>query len=137
MSTGYTYKALIGFVRNDGSNNFIDFTQRKNIIYYATKQSVLSGGAAAAETSVSTASFVPSVAKALFLEVDASNGAAATRNLFIRWKAGANYYRQSAGSAITVATTAQIEIPNVSQNVYYEWSGASCSANLNVCGVVL
>jgi hypothetical protein len=40
MPSGYTFKALVGAVRNDGSSNFIDFTQEGNKVNYVAVQTI-------------------------------------------------------------------------------------------------
>lgn len=63
MPAGYTHKALVSAVRNDGSSNFLVFLQKGNVWQYGAKQTVLSGGTATALTAVSLAAAVaPSVA---------------------------------------------------------------------------
>ena len=59
MPTGYTYKALIGAVYNDGSLNFLRFIQRGTRVFYVARQQVLNAGNQTASTAVSVSGFVP------------------------------------------------------------------------------
>ena len=72
MPSGYTFKGLIGAVRNDASSNFVPFYQRGNKVI---REDIvpLSGGAAASYTAVSLAAVVPPNATAVDLLVQVYN----------------------------------------------------------------
>ena len=63
MPSGYTFKRLVGAVRNDGSSNFIAFVQRGNRVTYKAVQSMVSSGAATSYTQIAMAALLPSIAK--------------------------------------------------------------------------
>ncbi len=64
MPSGYTYKALVGSVRNDASSNFIGFHQIDRTVYYNAYSAALSGGSVTTMTSVSLTALVPPIAVA-------------------------------------------------------------------------
>lgn len=65
MPSGYTYKALVGVVRNDGSSNFIRFWQHDRRCSIATQNVFTAQAATVAGTyqSVSLTAVVPPIAK--------------------------------------------------------------------------
>jgi hypothetical protein len=60
MPSGYDQKALVSAVRNDGSSNFVDFTQEGNQYCYTATQSVYSGAGGAAWQVIDVSAVVPS-----------------------------------------------------------------------------
>jgi hypothetical protein len=142
MPAGYTHRALVGAVRNDGSSNFIKFRQRGNDAYYEAPQGVLSGGAASAETVVSCASFVPPIAHS-FTVSNLGGALAATDGagnidfgVYVRLISGVDYQTlarlnmssQGAGQG-RVATVAPCTLPNISQQFYYYYNYSAGSAS--------
>ncbi len=67
MPSGYTKKRLVGAVRNDGSSNFLTFFQIGDKVYYieatTTTHTILNAGAAAVFTTVSAATYAPSISR--------------------------------------------------------------------------
>ncbi|VAX24856.1 hypothetical protein MNBD_NITROSPINAE03-2039 [hydrothermal vent metagenome] len=59
MPSGYTYKRLVGFVRNDAPGNFIDFVQRDKRVYYIAPVDIASGLAQTAYTAQDVSSVFP------------------------------------------------------------------------------
>lgn len=64
LPSGYTFKALAGVVRNDGSSNFVAFRQADRTVWVDTTNAHAAGSAA--YVSVSLASFVPPLTKSVF-----------------------------------------------------------------------
>lgn len=61
LPSGYTYKALVSAVRNDGSSNFVNFIQSGNEYWYSSWQTAASGNVGGgAWTAIDTTSYVPS-----------------------------------------------------------------------------
>lgn len=61
LPSGYTYKALVSIVRNDGSSNFVDFKQNGNIYSYVSWQSIASGNVGTGSwVAIDTTAYVPS-----------------------------------------------------------------------------
>lgn len=64
LPSGYTYMALVGAVRNNGSSNFIAFYQEGSHVEYNAVQTILNGTVTtSAWTAQSVTSFFPSTAK--------------------------------------------------------------------------
>lgn len=137
MPSGYTFKALVSAVRNNGSSNFIASRQFGSVIWFEGKQNVLSAGAATIETPVATSGFVPPIASevllAAYLNMNSTAGGFAAGTGTLRVVAGADSYAlQAIGNFASDAArdTAQVRLPNIGQNVYYILSSAG-SINQN------
>lgn len=64
LPSGYTFKSLVGAVRNDSSSNFIPITQNGNKVEYDAVQGIKDGGfTASVWTAQSLAAFFPTTAK--------------------------------------------------------------------------
>lgn len=63
LPSGYTFKALIGRVRNDGSSNFVTFYQQDRTIWFA-KINVFSGNGSLTYVTVNPATVLSPLAKA-------------------------------------------------------------------------
>jgi hypothetical protein len=64
MPSGYTYKGYVGAVRNDGSDQFVNFHQRGNYVAVdGSHLNALSAGTATSYTAVSLSAIVPSTAR--------------------------------------------------------------------------
>jgi len=137
MPSGYTFKALATAVRNDGSSNFIKYRQQGATAWYEAKQSILAAGTATAETAVATSTFVPPVAELAvlycYLNMNSTAGGFASGTGTLRIVSGSNFYALEAiGNFASDAgrDTAQVSMPNISQNVYYIMSSVG-SINSN------
>lgn len=152
LPSGYTYFALVGAVRNDGSSNFIKYQQNGMAVTFESPQAVLSGGAATTETAITVTSFVPDIAQSFKVSSTASMTAdgsgAALAALILRWVSGTNYFvnqgalyglaNGSSGNFIFTGT--QTDIPNRSRDFYYLWSGvtgSSQAANVSILGFTI
>lgn len=61
LPSGYTYKALVSAVRNDGSSNFVNFKQNGNVYSYVSWQSTASGNVGTGSwVSIDTTAYIPS-----------------------------------------------------------------------------
>ena len=95
--TGYSYKRLLGAVRNDSSSNFIPFVvtgswQTPEYLYYVNQAgggqtvgptNVLDGGTQTTYTNVDLSAFVPSISELPTLRVQTSQ-VSSPQNVFIR-----------------------------------------------------
>ena len=138
LPSGYTYKALVSAVRNDGSSNFIKYRQLGNEIYYEAGQSALAAGGAAATTAASLAAQVPPVALSARLGIrpllTSSAGGSCTEVFQIEIVAGSSFmsYRVDVPVAsFNSAPSSELEIPNLAQNVNYYWQNIGSSANVS------
>lgn len=77
MPAGYTYKALVGAVRNDGSSNFVGFWQEGREVFQVTQNVITNTAPALADTyeSLSLAAYVPTIAKVALGVMGMSNTA--------------------------------------------------------------
>ena len=152
MPSGYTFKALVGAVRNDGSSNFLAFRQFGNEVWFVTTQAVLSGGSSTTEASVSAAAVVPPIAQAFdaFVTGSLTNDGSGNVNatLSMRTVSGTNYVTYNAALFGLAASAGgnfllpgqYLRMPNLSQTLYYLWqitNGSSPSANVSICGFKL
>jgi uncharacterized protein (DUF1919 family) len=83
MPSGYTYRKLVGFVRNDGGSNFLGFYQRDRILKYDARGqvTVFNGlGVPTSATNLGLASFVPPAISRMAILNCQINGAS---NLFL------------------------------------------------------
>jgi hypothetical protein len=146
MPGGYTFKALVGAVRNNASGNFQAFTQKANSVYYNNHQNVLAAGTATTWTAVDVTAWVPSAAGMLMGNVQMSTTASgagnieATLNLgqvtsiarhSFRWKLTG----MGNGSAIALPG-GDFEMVN-NGNLYYDWDKVEAetyTAVINISG---
>lgn len=131
MPSGYTMRALVSAVRNDGSSNFLNYYQHGALVYLTPRQQVVTGGAANFETSVSVASFVPAIAQRILVDVEVkvpSNTSASTNTYCdLRYVSGISGFFTTAGRTSNGATSdsetwnaKEDWIPHVtSQTIYY------------------
>lgn len=142
MPSGYTYKALVTAARSNGSTQFVRYRQFGNGVFYEAAQNALSNGTATIETAVALTSVIPPIALAakLFVKNLVSKAAGVAANTTsLRIVSGTNYESWSAEcNANTNHNDCQIDIPNVSQNVYYlNTTGATpdtASTSIDVLG---
>lgn len=81
MPSGYTYKALVGAVRNDGSSDFIDFKQN-GLDYYFSAWTAIASGNVGASQSITISSLVPSALSTIARgTLGVSNGYVSISNL--------------------------------------------------------
>lgn len=59
LPTGYTFKALVGAVRNDGSSNLLKFIQNGNQVQYMEWATMASGAVGTSWNAIDTTAFVP------------------------------------------------------------------------------
>lgn len=135
MPGGYTFKALIGVVRNEVSGDFLHFRQYGKKILYNTMQSLLAAGTATVETAVNTTALIPPIAATANLQgksrgTDVGGGIGHTA--FIRVTTGVNYltraFNGTAGSG-TDSAFFYSQIPIVGPDIYYLLSATTGSNN--------
>lgn len=84
MPSGYTYKALVSAVRNDGSSNFVDFRHEGMEYWYSSWQQIVTAGSTNYWTSLDISSFVPSAISTVIrgsIESGGGNGIVAVSNV--------------------------------------------------------
>lgn len=132
--SGYTFKALVTAVRNNGSSNFLAYRQFGNQASFQAEQSALSGGTATTETAVSLAAVVPPIAHEVTAHVSGvfeASGGAYTAEVSLGVVTGsvwASLLTRAASSAIGNVNS-QVRFPNISQNLYYYWNGTTNLVN--------
>jgi len=146
MPSGYTYKALVGAVRNDGSSNLIGGYQRGRKFFYTQYQTVLSSGTATSETSITITSFVPPIASTFSVQGAVSSGsvsASGVDNLKLRVVSSSSntalwFIQSISGGGQT--NGGQVELPNVSQTLLYiltKNSTSTLTADVDIIGYSL
>ena len=127
MPSGYTYKALVGAVRNDGSSNLLGGYQKGRWFYFSSNQSVLGSGSSTSEATVSVSSFVPAIATQFqmlcSILVTSDGVGSARRRADIRFVTGVNYTYANRvhadGASGSAADARDVVCPNVSQQFFY------------------
>lgn len=130
LPSGYTFKARITAVRNNGSSNFIAFRQFGREIFYEASQQVLGSGSSTTEAAVSCTAVVPPIAQAFQIQnanLQATNsGNVVTVSATIRVVSGSNYLRNWPYFSLTGGVTGDLGmsghtawLPNISQQFYY------------------
>lgn len=84
MPSGYTFKAYVGAIRNDGSSNFVRFSQRGKVVSLATTVVFTNSNVVATNTyeSISLANYIPPTA-ALVRGVIGQTGTGAARGIAV------------------------------------------------------
>ncbi len=131
MPSGYTHKALVTAVYNDGSSNFRRFFQRDNFIQAAESWQLVAGGTATSRTSVGLSAFVPPASRRVAVEMQRSTPASAgqvTATLFTRddSTAGAlNAVAFSTGAAQSNFVWGQLMMETAQTFYYLQSAGGS------------
>lgn len=142
LPSGYTFWARVAAWYNDSSGNFQSIRQNGKTVKFSARRSLKTSVTNTAEQTESVAVYVPpdDVAKTYIIRAEAE---AATPAYFdIRWVAGSNFYRiliSNGGGGTVEGDTASVELPNVSQQFYWQWNSAatSRSADLDIIGYEL
>jgi hypothetical protein len=138
LPTGYTHWAYAGTVRWDSASNIVKVFMRDADAFYQAEVSALASGNNTAETTVSLSAAIPSNALSAQIRARYANANTATSSsLFLRLVSGSNYTSVVGTQATTGITTyhdAVLQIPNVSQQVYYLNGAASASTDIVVLG---
>lgn len=147
MPSGYTFKALVSAVRNNGSSNILSCYQRGRHIrfIYGPDQVVVNAGTATTETAVTITSFVPSIASTFTLYATVTSGSVSVSGVdtlslkFVASNAAVQAPVQSisgGGQSNTIDT----EFPNNSQTLYYQLtknSTSSLTADIYISGFTM
>lgn len=146
MPSGYTHSALVSFVRNDGSSNFLQIHQRGDFYQFKTQQQVLSGGTSGTWVSISTTAVVPPIAKSVQLLVAKTSGTAAGQYTGSVAPNNSGTGAQLNVIAYTPNTTAQtwygagelmLEWPENAGLIYYTNSGGGGNTSVYINGMRL
>lgn len=153
MPSGYTFKALVSAVRNDGSSNFVAYKQQGATVFYNNREEVLASGAATTETAVSVSSVVPPVAHTLLLNIYhalvTANGSGVilatltlrhTTNVDAIRRTGDVVYASSGSTPRTCPILGTVLLPNVGQQFFYLWTvstGSSPAVTIDLTGFTL
>lgn len=139
MPSGYTFKALVGVVRNNGASNFVAFRQGGNVVCYVGYQQALSGGTSTSEANISTSTLVPPIATAVQVQLEhtMTTGGAAQSTAALKIVTGNNVitaHPYSGFSSDTVIDSNSGWLYNEGQNIIYQISngGAVSTVSLNV-----
>jgi len=121
LPAGYTYKAYLGAVYNNGSGDFIAFHQYDNNVSIM-ETGVLAGGTESSYTSVSLAAAVPSTAKTITGFMSAIGGEASQPGGYIAaTSAGLNPVTVQSGGAFGFIFTGTFTMKLVEvQTMYYK-----------------
>lgn len=136
MPSGYTFKALVGAIYNDGSSDFITIFQRENKVIRDVIN-VLSGGVATGYTLISLITAIPITAKNIIGYGKTSDAAAPIAFIDIAADSG-GLGNVIIASSLTGATTTEIWAPfqmlvKVAQNMYYKVTTGD-TGDINISG---
>lgn len=145
MPSGYTYKALVSVVRNDGSSNFIRFWQNDRRLGIATQNVFTAFAATAAGTyqSLSLTAFVPPIARFVSGSV---GGTVSSGGFGVAVAGDANGVGAQYVSATTHSTALDVyvgagaftDVPLiVAQQVHWKSRNTSAENRLDVSGFVI
>jgi hypothetical protein len=137
LPAGYTHKAYIGAVYFNGSSQLVATRMRGARTFYKTPSNALASGTATTETSVSLSSLIPpnalSVSARLHLE-SLTGGSAGDTTGKLRTDTGSDFFvmQDFFTASLNVYQVTSVEIPNVSQSVYYLVSATTGSAKFTI-----
>lgn len=139
MPGSYTYKGLIGVIRNDGSSNFVDFWQTDRDIWLV-EQNVFTGQAGVTSyTLQSLSAQVPPNAKEVDIAIG-SNGGITNRHLSVAGNSAGTLGAMHAGISNSVAYETWIpgargRVPlATAQTVYWRAEDTNASYRMSVYG---
>jgi len=126
LPADYTFKHLVGTVRNNDSSNFLRYMQRNDLVLYQEVDSsrlVLNQGNATSYTNVSCGSFVPPISNIAYLDASIEQTTAGQRGgIDIRTPGlGSQHLAQSCSGAIGIPIHNNgYVVTNTSQQVEYK-----------------
>jgi hypothetical protein len=131
LPTGYTHWAYAGAVFYNATPLLVRTRMRGAWEYYIDgRQTALSAGAATVETAVSLTTFIPPNALALKIGTQST---ASSLTATLRIISGADFMLLGQPNQTTPFNYGQsVELPNVSQQFFYLWSGASGTLTIDV-----
>lgn len=143
MPSGYTYKALVGAVRNDGSSNFVRFWQYDRRVSIANQEVFTTTAGVTSYTSQSLSSYVPPIARFASGSIGCSGAASG----FVTAVAGdgngvgAQYQGGTSGSVAVdgqYAAGSWTDIPLMTaQTVYWKARNTTAEYEMNVSGFLI
>lgn len=133
LPTGYTHWAYCGAIYFDSGSALIFTRLRGDTAYYETQQSALAAGAATAETAITMTALVPSNCTAFLLNArpsgTGSGGGVIDTKAKLRYVTTKDYAIMHLAAPSTTAVIGgggiTVEVPNVSQTLYYLWLNAT------------
>jgi len=135
LPTGYTHWAYAGAVRLDGASAMIKVRIKGSKVHYEAAQVAVANGVATVETTVSLSALIPPNALTILLRGDTAvvAGSDAGDVVKIRYITGADYMVLGIPSNIVNANnTLMLELPNVSQQVFYLWVIVDTASNFDL-----
>lgn len=147
MPSGYTHKALVTAVYNNGSSNLVPFQQKSFTAWFESPVAVLSGGSASTETAISLTTAVPTAALSFLATINAmftaSGGGNFATSVSLRVVTGLNALNLSSAAPTSAQDTcgAQCVLPNLNRTLFYIFGPttnvAAASIDVFIAGFVL
>ena len=143
LPSGYTHWAYAGANWIKASGIMRQIHIRGSKVFYDGYENALTGGSATTETSVSLASFVPPNALSallnILMSIDTNAGGPAETQSYIRFVPNFNYFTASlrCNASDGSRTGGLIEIPNVSQTIYYLFGNETNPGNILSRGMTI
>jgi hypothetical protein len=130
LPTGYTHWAYLGAIYFNGSSQLLPTRIVGNKVYYKSAIAALAAGSATTPTAVSLTAIVPPNAQTVLLSCTVGfNGTAAQSNIaLLQFVSGSNMYAQSIVAQVNAVQQyipAALEMPVISQQIFYSWSTAT------------
>lgn len=116
---GYTSWAYLGAFKWTGASAFIPARVMGSRVYYETREVALNAGTATTEATVSVASAVPAAAGRVILEA-LLRGAGSNSTATLRYITAKTFWSFEIQTTGFVADSKAGEVPNVSQQVFYQ-----------------
>ncbi len=135
LPTGYTHWAFATGLYLDSSGNIVSVFVRGATAHRQAELSALAAGAATSETTVSLAAAMPPIASRAKVRVRyANSNSASSSSMTLRLSTGINWTLIAGEQPETGKTTfndMELEVPNVSQQMYYQNSATAASADIS------
>jgi len=135
LPSGYTHWAYAGAGFVDGSGNLKKIRIKGSWVHYEAKQAALNDGSSTSEVAVDLSGFVPANALSIHLNTNAllicsgSGGARYRADLkIIAGTVFATVARVQNTTSQAAAGASSLVVPNVSRQVYYQWTNEAGAA---------
>jgi len=139
MPAGYTYKLLLGSIRNNAGNNFVNINQLDDAVVMDLDIAVVSAGTDATYTAVDIATAVPPIAKRVSGSAVSTSAAGAGTLLYlfstITGQGQMRICGLTAQPGLSQQTYGTYSVPlAIAQTLYYAVDGAGASGYIYVSG---
>ena len=140
LPTGYTHWCYIGAIYLDSTTKLMHMIIRGNKFFHEPSSQppikALNAGSASTETSFSLSAFVPPNAGTVFCGIEFTP-ASAGQSCYVYPIAGLSVIQIAYGPVAAQVVAVKLELPNISQTMYYKNSAASCYTTVYIVGYTM